>query len=113
MTQPTPGPWTFHGPSSGKGRNDDGGDYAITANINGRDQIIAEVFLHVDKDLTVPAFVHARLIAAAPELLEALKAAEDHLDLCGYGDSWERECSEKLPGLIANAIEKAEGKGEE
>lgn len=25
-----------------------------------------------------------------------LKAAYDHLNYCGYGDTWERECSEKL-----------------
>ena len=25
-----------------------------------------------------------------------LKEAYDHLEYCGYGDSWERECSEQL-----------------
>jgi len=25
-----------------------------------------------------------------------LKDAYDHLNYCGYGDAWERECSEKL-----------------
>ena len=25
-----------------------------------------------------------------------LKEAYDHLDYCGWGDSWERECSEEL-----------------
>jgi hypothetical protein len=26
-------------------------------------------------------------------LAEALSSASDHLDLCGYGDAWERECA--------------------
>ena len=31
--------------------------------------------------------------AVAPKLLDALRAASEHLDYCGYGDSWERECA--------------------
>jgi len=27
------------------------------------------------------------------QLHAALKAASDHLDYCGYGDNWERECA--------------------
>jgi len=27
-------------------------------------------------------------------LREALVAAKDHLEYCGYGDNWERECAE-------------------
>jgi hypothetical protein len=44
------------------------------------------------------------------DLLAALKLASEHLDYCGYGDSYERECAmdAKLPELIANAITKAE-----
>ncbi len=34
----------------------------------------------------------------------ALIAAGEHLDYCGYGDSWERECSEHLPETIESAI---------
>jgi hypothetical protein len=30
------------------------------------------------------------------ELREALHKALEHLDYCGWGDSWERECSEQL-----------------
>lgn len=42
-------------------------------------------------------------------LLEALEAARDHLEYCGYGDSWERECAEesKLAEKIAVAISAA------
>ena len=39
-------------------------------------------------------------------LLEALKAASEHLDYCGYGDKWERECadSQGLPKKIEKAL---------
>jgi hypothetical protein len=42
-------------------------------------------------------------------LLDALIDAGAHLDYCGYGDSWERECAvhAKLPKKIEAAI--AEG----
>jgi len=40
----------------------------------------------------------------------ALTEASEHLDYCGYGDAWERECadSESLPGKIETAVEKYE-----
>jgi len=40
-------------------------------------------------------------------LREALEAAQEHLDYCGYGDSWERECAEisGLPTQIEKALE--------
>lgn len=38
-------------------------------------------------------------------LVEALEAARNHLDYCGYGDSWEREYAEDLPDKIENALE--------
>src|SRR5262249_21154797 len=43
------------------------------------------------------------------QLLKALKAAKDHLDYCGYGDNWERQCAQaaKLEQTIDAAIEAA------
>jgi hypothetical protein len=40
------------------------------------------------------------------ELRDALQLASDHLDYCGYGDSWERECAkeQKLDEQIAAAL---------
>ena len=37
---------------------------------------------------------------------KALQAASDHLEYCGYGDAWERECSisQDLPDKIENAL---------
>lgn len=54
---------------------------------------------------------NARLIAAAPELLEALQAAWEHLQYCGYGDKWERNCAKStgLDAQIRSAIDKATG----
>lgn len=44
------------------------------------------------------------------ELLAVLKEAQEHLDYCNYGDSWERECamSDKLPQKMEEVIRKAE-----
>lgn len=56
-----------------------------------------------------------RLAGAAPDLLAALKAARDHLNYCGYGDKWERECA-RAAGLevqIDTAIAKATGEHHE
>ncbi len=41
-------------------------------------------------------------------LRAALTAAQEHLDYCGYGDSWERECARKakLEEQIDTALEK-------
>jgi len=43
------------------------------------------------------------------ELIDVLEEAEAHLDYCGYGDSWERECavSSKLPEKITSTLSKA------
>lgn len=37
---------------------------------------------------------------------EALMAAQRHLEYCGFGDNWERECAdeEKLPQKIEEAV---------
>ena len=45
-------------------------------------------------------------------LVDALTDAKSHLEFCGYGDSYERECAKagKLEQRIAAAIELAEGK---
>lgn len=39
-------------------------------------------------------------------LRDALKAAEEHLEYCGYGDRWERECAfgAELPTKIQEAL---------
>ena len=45
------------------------------------------------------------------KLVAALREAAAHLEYCGYGDSWERECAfdrshgQNLPEQIAEALE--------
>lgn len=34
------------------------------------------------------------MTALEKKLFRALTAAQQHLDYCGYGDKWERECAE-------------------
>ncbi len=74
--------------------------------------IITESFDIVSGHLAIRKEADAKLIAAAPDLLEALKAAKEHLEYYGYGDSWERECAIGLPTMIEYAITKATGKEE-
>jgi hypothetical protein len=52
----------------------------------------------------------AKLTELEQHLLDALQAAKEHLDYCGYGDSWERECAEAqgLEAKIDAAIGAAE-----
>ena len=39
---------------------------------------------------------NARLKEELSQVKELLKKAVNHLDYCGFGDAWERECSEGL-----------------
>jgi hypothetical protein len=54
-------------------------------------------------------------ISLTKELYDVLKEAEAHLDYCGYGDSWERECAKasRLEERIAAALARYEGEGNE
>lgn len=40
-------------------------------------------------------------------IAEALQAAVEHLDYCGYGDSYERECAreDELPEKLEDALD--------
>ncbi len=56
-----------------------------------------------------------KLTTLEGELLSALILAEEHLEYCGYGDSWESECARDsgLAKTITKAITKAEAKENE
>lgn len=45
----------------------------------------------------------------AEDLAKALDAAVTHLDYCGYGDNWERECAHaaELPSKLEAALGRA------
>jgi methylmalonyl-CoA mutase N-terminal domain/subunit len=51
-----------------------------------------------------------RLRAVLTQTREALSDAKDHLDYCGWGDSWERECAKEqgLQPKIDAALDVAE-----
>ena len=48
-------------------------------------------------------------------LVEALEAAEGHLEYCGYGDRWESSCAHNagLPEKIKQALAKAKGESDD
>ena len=52
----------------------------------------------------------AKLTDLEKTLLEALREAQGHLEYCGYGDKWERECAKeaKLEQKIQAAIDAAD-----
>ena len=67
----TPGPWETKGPSTGLGRYDDGGDYAVLTG----GLIIAEAFRLVGHGTERPAFENAAFIAHARSDVPALADA--------------------------------------
>jgi hypothetical protein len=101
----TPAPWMVK--KATQADNTGGYDYCI---LDEKNKLIAEVFEHVgwkgsspeyDK---YPAYINAKLIAAAPELLEALKLIQQEIKL-------NQGCVIEQISIIAHAaIKKAEGK---
>lgn len=65
----TPGPWSVR---KAKTPTDNAFDYGIGAALGGKERCIAEAFARVDVDIYPDAEANARLISAAPDLLEAL-----------------------------------------
>jgi hypothetical protein len=100
MTQHTPGPWMFC--------TDSGGLVVETAYPGSKQFLIAQV------KTRYPAgdglhHANARLIAAAPDLLEALKEARSSLEDVDW-DEFSTPAVEKLMRQCDAAIAKAEGK---
>jgi hypothetical protein len=93
--QHTAGPWT---PRKAKHSSYGGWDWGIGAKVGMYERCIAEAFEVVDCGIKVNAEANARLIAAAPEMLVALRAA--------------RSCAlpPEITDLIYEAIAQAEGR---
>ena len=82
MSERTPGPWWYRGPSPGLPTNpcDDGGDYAIYAKFDDprfeyKPRIIAEVISKVDWGIEAPALANAEFIVRACNSHDDLLAA--------------------------------------
>lgn len=88
----TPGPWEFHG--------DDGEDNQIVVGDNG-DVIcvIGSYMTSIEED-----FANGPLMAAAPELLEALKSARLVIDKLTTHGSTRTNCLQKIDFAIAKAL---------
>lgn len=99
----TPAPWTVRRAS--KPDNVGGFDYAI---FDDDGKIIAETFQKVDVGAERPCEANAKLIAAAPELLFALKEIMPFVGCDITGEHYE-ECV-ALTTLAVRAIAKAEGR---
>lgn len=111
VTSHTPGPWYVEQPYGEPG-------IYVAATIN--TGLIAKLFPQdghlFNRDTKVSEAANARLIAAAPELLEALKLAKpcvEYAEIATGAAGWQaiqhRKCIEALERLCA-AIAKAEGK---
>lgn len=108
MSKHTDGEWTIKGPSVVAGRPDKSGDYAIKAN----GYIIGEAFHMVGKGVFVDAEANARLMAAAPKMLEALRnimQMTDADDPDSYRADDREGCLEACFATARDAIAKAEG----
>ena len=111
-TKWTPGPWTA---SDAKYAVDGAYDIGIGADIGvGRPTVIAEAFGKVHESLPVSTRANATLIASAPDLYEALAAAQELLaDLArpaegaSVGNAWAR-CVE-IELKARNALARARG----
>lgn len=105
MTTPTPGPWVVDEKFGGCVR---GGPPVEYARGSGQEQIVMVVSRSnapPDVDLIAERDANARLIAAAPELLAALKAIVKVIDRAD-----DRECPVAALEMARAAIKRAEGK---
>ena len=126
MSEHTPGP--LRAIKALKPDNAGGFDWAV---VDQDENIVAEAFEHVGKDPKTgrftmrPARANAFLYAAAPDLLEALKAAKawieaecppptTHPGFCGPESGCDADCMTaaaygRLMGQVSSAIAKAKG----
>ncbi len=95
----TPGPWTVI--EASRGDSSCGDRYVAVQTPEFAFDVIAPPYLS-----PIGAFANARLIAAAPNLLEALKAMTDP----SFGNPSDPDETRRIEALAAAAIAKAEGR---
>ena len=96
MTKHTPGPWVVKSARSG---------FYVESQFD----VIVDSLDECGRYGAIDNEANARLIAAAPELLKALKALIENVGSCICYDQSEGECLAKAWKMAAVAIAKAEG----
>jgi hypothetical protein len=107
-TRHTPGPWDI---SWGTYQDGEGHEVCEYRKQGQPLACIAKVNFHDDQDGETKA--NARLIAASPELLDAVKMARGFMAMFKDGSSWTDEAksyAETLTHNLDNAIAKVEGR---
>jgi hypothetical protein len=74
-------------------------DWGVSAEIDGKRYAIAEAFGRVAQDVLTPAEANARLIAAAPELLQVLIDLHTH---CVAADEYMRAAEFMIAKVMGN-----------
>ena len=105
MTEYTKGPWHISYDNTGNGSY---GEWHI---VGTKEHSIAQVPAYATGNLSEQDIVNARLIAAAPELLEALELSEATIDRLTCIDDAKRRSVQGTFDVIRAAIAKAR-KGE-
>ncbi len=100
MTEHTPGPWEFHEGSDNSPDEIQIGE-PILGSIVGDEWHISRIWRDVPQ-----ALANAHLIAAAPDLLEALEAMREYAI---PGMNWTDEIGQALLAITDKAIAKAKG----
>lgn len=99
MSKHTPAPWVVH-------FRTDGSSYISMGDPNKGPHKAADLFLTADGGESDLA--DARLIATAPDMLEALDAIANHYDQTGYSGGW-KSLALEMAEVARVAIAKATG----
>lgn len=107
MSKHTPGPWKYwsdngYGDTRFYIAQEDGAPY--TSGYSDVATLIAET---VSGEKKAVQEANARLIAAAPEMLEALEGIADHYDMDGYGEKAWKQLALEMAEIARAAISKA------
>jgi hypothetical protein len=96
----TPGPWCAVQVAAPMSRSKDGKVWAIIA--------VEPMRGRIDSQLEGISEPNARLMAAAPDLYEALRVARTYVEWCAQRDGWLKKNGTDLTAIDA-ALAKAEG----